>query len=163
MVLHWTEIEVEKLQDYGCASRGYFDSTDPAVGLPVDEIDRSFIWWKKCIKCARSEYSAYDLEYNHFDYTEMYEYDSDTETCGGSSSIEHSICQCDQSFAKRLVDLTANDDFRNYDTDFCVPFTPSDIPTDCCFDEQNGAYEIFNTEKKCCENAVVKDLGTCEA
>ena len=82
MVQHWTEIEVEKLQDYGCASRGYFDSTDPAVGLPVDEIDRSFIWWKKCIKCARSEYSAYDLEYNHFDYAEMYEYDSDIETCG---------------------------------------------------------------------------------
>lgn len=82
LVQHFTSINTEKLQDYGCAGRGYFDSTEQTVGLPVDEIDRSFIWWKKCIKCARSEYSAYDLEYNHFDYQEFYDFDFESETCG---------------------------------------------------------------------------------
>lgn len=82
LVQHFTEINTEKLQDYGCAGRGYFDSADPAVGLPVDEIDRSFIWWKKCIKCARAEYSAHDLEYNHFDHNELYDYNFESENCG---------------------------------------------------------------------------------
>ena len=82
LVQHFTSINTEKLQDYGCAGRGYFDSTEQTVGLPLDEIDRSFIWWKKCIKCARAEYSAFDLEYNHFDYQEFYEYYFESETCG---------------------------------------------------------------------------------
>ena len=87
LVKHFTSIDIENLQDYGCAARGYFDSTESAEGLPVDKIDRSFIWWKKCIKCARAEYSAYDLEYNHFDYPEFYEYDFESEICGNQFSI----------------------------------------------------------------------------
>merc|ERR1711935_306140 len=38
--------------DYGCTGRGEFDAFSTTIGTPVDDVDRAFFAWKKCVQCA---------------------------------------------------------------------------------------------------------------
>ena len=59
--------------DYGCTGRGEFDAFSTTIGTPVDDVDRAFFAWKKCVQCAsggdKSAVGAYD-------------YDADNDSCG---------------------------------------------------------------------------------
>ena len=37
--------------DYGCAGRGAFDPFSKTLGKQVDQVDKAFYVWKKCIQC----------------------------------------------------------------------------------------------------------------
>ena len=59
--------------DYGCAGKGYFDPFSPIVGKQIDEIDKAFFKWKKCVRCATDD-----------DRKKMrpYDYDESNDICG---------------------------------------------------------------------------------
>ena len=44
--------------NYGCAGEGFFDCSTPIYGKQVDEWDRDFFQWKKCIQCTMSGASS---------------------------------------------------------------------------------------------------------
>ena len=43
---------VSNATDYGCAGRGHFDFKSKTFGKLVDDADRAFYTWKKCIQCT---------------------------------------------------------------------------------------------------------------
>ena len=38
--------------DYGCTGRGYFDYKSKTIGTPYDHVDKYFMAWKHCVRCA---------------------------------------------------------------------------------------------------------------
>ena len=38
--------------NYGCAGRAHFDPFSKTLGKQVDQVDKAFYKWKKCIQCA---------------------------------------------------------------------------------------------------------------
>ena len=70
------------LTDYGCVGRGHFNTSEPAVGVPKDGVDSSFMWWKKCIHCAKMEYNNLTFQYNADQHDEFYNFDEvDEQSC----------------------------------------------------------------------------------
>ena len=47
-----TSFFVGNATDYGCAGRGHFDYNSKTLGKLVDDADRAFYTWKKCIQCT---------------------------------------------------------------------------------------------------------------
>ena len=47
-----TSFLVSNVTDYGCAGRGHFDFNSKTLGKLVDDADRAFYTWKKCIQCT---------------------------------------------------------------------------------------------------------------
>jgi hypothetical protein len=75
MVDFYAPVVFPLLTDYGCVGRGHFNASEPTVGMPKDEIDSAFLWWKKCIHCAKVEYNALSVQYNGIEFTEYYQFD----------------------------------------------------------------------------------------
>ena len=67
--------------NYGCAGRGYFDPFDRTIGKHVDETDKAFYSWKKCVQCALSSDGATPL-INPDGGIPAYQYDQLTNSCG---------------------------------------------------------------------------------
>ena len=72
----------DALEDYGCVGRGHLDSSSQAAGVPKDGVDAGFLWWKKCIHCAKVEYNNLTIHYNADDFSDFYQFDE----------IEDQIC-----------------------------------------------------------------------
>ena len=51
--------------DYGCKGRGNYDAFSKPHGRPVDDVDRFFYKWKKCIQCATSNDPNQILSYDY--------------------------------------------------------------------------------------------------
>ena len=67
--------------NYGCAGRGYFDPFDQTIGKQVDETDKAFYSWKKCVQCALSSDGATPL-INPDGGIPAYQYEQLTDSCG---------------------------------------------------------------------------------
>ena len=67
--------------NYGCAGRGYFDPFDRTIGKQVDETDKAFYSWKKCVQCALSDDGVTPLTKPDGNIP-LYQYDESTDTCG---------------------------------------------------------------------------------
>ena len=51
--------------NYGCAGRGSYSAFTGNIGKPVDEADKAFNSWKKCVKCAVGDVTGIsDYQYN---------------------------------------------------------------------------------------------------
>ena len=59
--------------DYGCAGKGYFDPFSPIVGRQIDDTDKAFFKWKKCVRCATD---------NDRKNIRPYDYDESSDVCG---------------------------------------------------------------------------------
>ena len=61
--------------NYGCAGRDLYNAYSPTFGKQVDEVDKAFYTWKKCVQCALSHYNAKwgDISYD---------YDAKLNSCG---------------------------------------------------------------------------------
>merc|ERR1711935_1122043 len=81
--------------DYGCTGRGKFDAFSTTIGTPLDDVDRAFFAWKKCVQCAsggdKSAVGAYD-------------YDVDNDSCG---SANRAFCECDRILINKLATQTS--------------------------------------------------------
>ena len=66
--------------NYGCAGRGYFDPFDRTIGKQVDETDKAFYSWKKCVQCALSVDGATPSSDPDIP---AYQYDQRTDSCSG--------------------------------------------------------------------------------
>ena len=58
--------------NYGCAGRGNYDPFAKTLGHHVDEADKAFYVWKKCIQCASGENAE----------VELYQFDKESDSCG---------------------------------------------------------------------------------
>ena len=61
--------------DYGCAGRGTFWPFSPTLGKQVDDIDKAFFTWKKCIQCIARDKDAWMA-------IGSYDFDLATQSCG---------------------------------------------------------------------------------
>ena len=61
----------DDVADYGCAGRGVLDPFAVTAGRQVDDADREFYAWKKCIQCAAGPLRIIP----------SYNYDSINDTC----------------------------------------------------------------------------------
>ena len=71
-LLKETDFTVGNATDYGCAGRGSFNAFSVTEGKQVDDVDKMFYAWKKCVQCAAEDYGSnsipkydYDLDKNH--------------------------------------------------------------------------------------------------
>ena len=60
--------------NYGCAGRGWFEPFAPTAGKQVDETDKAFYAWKKCVQCAVGDAGVDDVQ--------NYNYDKSQDSCG---------------------------------------------------------------------------------
>ena len=67
--------------NYGCAGRGYFDPFDHTIGKHVDETDKAFHSWKKCVQCALSVDGVNPVIKPDGDIP-LYQYDQSIDSCG---------------------------------------------------------------------------------
>ena len=82
MVSFYSSEAPQYLRDYGCVGRGYFNSSEPVEGMPKDEVDSAFVWWKKCIHCGKLEYNQLNFQYNADEHNEFYDFDEvDDQLC----------------------------------------------------------------------------------
>jgi len=152
------------LTNYGCTGRGYFNYAAPPAGQPQDPVDKAFLWWKKCLQCAKGEYDVKEFSYNPTD--SFYQFDSENKLCtSDSGSFHRAVCECDHSFAKILFDTenTAKESglSAKSDTSDCLPFEHHHVNSRCCFNERGGTFHMYNHNHKCCEDGEVRDIGTC--
>ena len=61
--------------NYGCAGRELYQPHSPTLGKQVDEVDKAFYTWKKCVQCALKHYNT-KLE------DISYDYDAELNSCG---------------------------------------------------------------------------------
>ena len=73
-LLKGTNFAVGDETDYGCAGRGSFDAFSVTEGKQVDDVDKMFYTWKKCVQCA-----AHDSGSN---LIPKYDYDAENDHCG---------------------------------------------------------------------------------
>ena len=66
--------QADDADNYGCAGRGRFDPFAPTAGKQVDETDKAFYAWKKCVQCAVGDAGA--------DGVQDYNYDKSQDSCG---------------------------------------------------------------------------------
>ena len=59
--------------NYGCSGRATYDAFAATHGKPVDEADKAFYVWKKCVQCATGNNSA---------NIKPYDFDKDSKSCG---------------------------------------------------------------------------------
>ena len=82
MMKHYAESSLPYLRNYGCVGRGYLNATSRTEGMPKDDVDAAFLWWKKCIHCAKAEYSNLTLQYAAGKYDALYDFDEELSLCG---------------------------------------------------------------------------------
>ena len=58
--------------NYGCAGRGSYSAFTGSIGKPVDETDKAFNSWKKCVKCAVGDVTGIS----------EYQYNAASDSCG---------------------------------------------------------------------------------
>jgi len=131
--------------DYGCTGRGEFDAFSTTIGTPVDDVDRAFFAWKKCVQCAsggdKSAVGAYD-------------YDADNDSCG---SENRAFCECDRTLINTLVALT--------------PMASQTPASQCsgngghgglaCCNWNTHRWAAYNENNSCCGDDGVKEIGLC--
>ena len=61
--------------NYGCAGRDLYDPHSATLGKQVDEVDKAFYTWKKCVQCALKHYNAKWEDIS-------YDYDTELSSCG---------------------------------------------------------------------------------
>lgn len=152
------------LSNYGCVGRGYLEYATPPAGQPEDPVDKAFLWWKKCLQCAKGEYAQKEFSYEPTD--SFYQFDSDAKLCtSDSGSFQRAVCECDHSFAKVLFDTenAAKESGLSdmTDTVHCDPFVNHHSNSKCCFNERGGTFHMYNQNHKCCDDGEVRDIGTC--
>ena len=64
--------------NYGCAGRGMYDAFEPTKGALLDDTDKAFQSWKKCIQCA--------VGFNKNGIL-PYDYDKQADSCGKISAL----------------------------------------------------------------------------
>ena len=53
--------------NYGCAGRDFYNANSITVGKQVDEVDKRFYTWKKCVQCALKSFNI-QLDDVSYDY-----------------------------------------------------------------------------------------------
>ena len=53
--------------NYGCAGRDFYNPNSITVGKQVDEVDKRFYMWKKCVQCALKSFNV-ELDDISYDY-----------------------------------------------------------------------------------------------
>ena len=156
--------------DYGCAGRNYFDAFSKTLGRQVDNVDKLFYKWKKCIQCATNEDEGMILAYQFNPYTESCGefanlfYHSISNTPSETSTDEsRPICECDRQLVDALAIETVNADHINYDGTLCVKNSlPSPHRGLHCCNFNTFMFANYNPDKSCCHSADgVKPFGTC--
>ena len=53
--------------NYGCAGRDFYNPNSITVGKQVDEVDKRFYTWKKCVQCALKSFNGQldDISYDY--------------------------------------------------------------------------------------------------
>ena len=93
--------------NYGCAGRGSYSAFTASIGKPVDDTDKAFNSWRKCVKCAAGRSTdILDYQYNVLD-----------DSCGNSSFESRAICECDRVLVNFLYN--ARTDNSNYNKSKC--------------------------------------------
>ena len=92
--------------NYGCAGRGSYSAFTGSIGKPVDDTDKAFNSWKKCVKCAAGDSTDIPYQYNVVD-----------DSCGDSSSESRAICECDRVLVNFLYNASTKN--SNYKTSKC--------------------------------------------
>ncbi|CBY15121.1 unnamed protein product [Oikopleura dioica] len=156
------EVVNSLLGSYGCASRGFPDDPfAPSLGKPVDGIDKALLRWKKCIRCAMSVEFDGRIQIPSYIWPE-------SEICD-MSGLEKAICECDKHVATELLNfqdengnlLATNADF---DESKCVKNGNEDgnhKRDDFCCKKKNGAFQMYNSERFCCEFESLHLAGSC--
>jgi len=133
--------------NYGCAGRGKYEAFTGTLGSAVDDNDRAFYAWKKCVQCASSS------------PVPAYDYDADSDSCAASASgAARGVCECDKALVQALYNSKA--DNSNYSASNCVA-SGGGASLDCC-NYNTHFWASFNTNTHCCDKAAgIKDIGTC--
>ena len=115
-----TSFFVSNATDYGCAGRGHFDFNSKTLGKLVDDADRAFYTWKKCIQCTgigslpqfknqlpkyrfrKQECGEYSKNFNVIIKRTTY---SNLMILGLSTELSRPICECDKQLIKQLRKL----------------------------------------------------------
>ena len=89
--------------NYGCAGRGAYSAFTGSIGKPVDDTDKAFSSWKKCVKCAVGDpNSILDYQYN-----------VEKDMCGDSSIESRPLCECDRILVNFLYNAAnKNSDYK---------------------------------------------------
>ena len=95
--------------NYGCVGRGSYSAFTGSIGKPVDDTDKAFNSWKKCVKCAAGDLNGI-LDY---------QYDVVNDSCDYSSVESRPVCECDRILINFLYDATNKN--SNYKKSKCSP------------------------------------------
>ena len=95
--------------NYGCAGRGSYSAFTGSIGKPVDDTDKAFNTWKKCVKCAVGDLNG----------VQAYSYSQVDDSCAGSSSESRPVCECDRILINFLYNAT--NEYSDYKKSKCSP------------------------------------------
>jgi len=137
--------------NYGCAGRGTYDAFTGTLGSAVDDNDRAFYVWKKCVQCATD---------NDATAISAYDFDDFNMSCANSSNASRGVCECDKALVVALYN--ANPVNSNYTASQCIATGGGGANTDCC-NWNTFMYARFNTDTHvCCKNGNgVRETGSC--
>lgn len=130
--------------NYGCAGRGLYEAFATTVGAQVDDNDKAFYTWKKCVQCASSN------------PVPAYNYEKNADSCANSSAESRGVCECDRALVNFLYDKKA--DNSNYGANKCV--AGGSANTACC-KWNNYMFAQYNVDHQSCCRDGVKDAGSC--
>lgn len=161
--------ETADWENYACAGEGLFDCAVPIHGKQLDEFDRDFFNWKKCIQCTMSGASnsvwqnpsavihpkRQPPEYIFLiDHLQCYGEDEED----GTPNVAKTICECDWRLVQSLRGQTPDERYKNYQFNNCVKAT-GHFESECCY--HNGLYDVFNAAVSCCGENGHQPKGTC--
>ena len=171
--------------DYGCAGRGTYDFKSTTIGAQVDQVDKAFYVWKKCVQCAVAPGNT----------APEYEYDQANDSCGKyrtqkiefvytprsktffnlfiksillmllvvfvSVTVSWSTSSTTQKPTTQITTATHADqvDFIFFRFSF-DSFSGGYADTDCC-NWDTFYYANYNIDTHCCARDGVKEIGTC--
>ena len=137
-----------KLENYGCAGKGHFETTSKNVGKPIDSIDKALSLRKQCIRCSNATYA-------------VYRFDTQKSSCENHlESNLRSFCECDLEFVEKILEIKSEFVQENINAT-CKGSFSNDKPQTACCKKNNGSFKKFNKSKfDCCEGRIV-NLGQC--
>lgn len=140
---------VNDATDYGCAGRGHFDFNSKTFGKLVDDADRAFYAWKKCIQCTGI---ASLPQFKN----QLPKYRFRKQECGVSTDLSRPICECDKQLIIQLQTLEPKN--TKYRVLKCTKGTQNE--TKCC-KWNRFFFAQYNPDRFCCDSDGVKEIGTC--
>lgn len=149
--------------NYGCAGQGHFDCQTPIAGGQIDEADKAFMRWKKCVQCAaggpksavwKNPAAAVYSSHGAPDYSFMIK----QQICEGDTDVAIDVCNCDYRLVTELQEMVPNVDSLSYNPLRCVK-GHGHYQTECC--KHNGIFDIINSLKSCCGVHGAQPAGTC--